>query len=346
MSIILIMSALEQNERQILLKHLHDVVVEKHPDTGTDYYKGKFETKKGLVNIILAKTDQTNVNAGIETERAIAHFSPNYIFFSGVAGALKDAKIGDIVIAQDVYGYERGKATTENENGVVKSVYKVRPRFGITSYALEKSATNFAFTDQWKMEAGLLYDHKFKNAIKVYTGTIAAGEKVDADEKSELHILLQHYCSHALAIEMEGLGFLEACRAYPQIQTLLLRGISDELSNKEDADMSGSQEYASNNVASFLFSFINDQITPLISPISVHENLVNILCKLYPEGIKDKRIWTRAGGDLSRIQLNSPGQTQWIDAVELIENGGTIITIESLIALVKIDFPNSKFYTD
>lgn len=342
MSLVLIMSALEQNERQILLKHLADVVVEKHSVTGADYYKGNFQTKKGPITVVLAKTDQTNVNAGIETERAISNFLPNYIFFSGVAGALKDAKIGDIIIGQDVYGYERGKATTEKTDDVKTSVYRVRPKFAISSYALERIATNFAFIGDWKAQAQQLNDTKFGDKIDVYTGTIAAGEKVDADDKSELHKLLQQYCSHALAIEMEGLGFLEACRAYPQIQTLLLRGISDEVSNKAEADRSGSQEYASENVASFLFEFIKANVEPIATPLTSTENLVNVFCKLYPEGIKDSRIWMRAGGDLSRIQLNTSGQTQWYDAIELIEQGGTDITLEELKKIAKTDFPNAK----
>jgi nucleoside phosphorylase len=337
------MSALEQNERQVHLKYLQEVVVEKHPATQTDYYKGTFQTKKGKVTIILAKTDQTNVNAGIETERAIGHFNPNYVFFSGVAGGLKDVKIGDIVIGQDVYGYERGKATTEKMNGEIISIYKARPKFGASSYALERAATNFAFSDEWVNHAIKLNNSKFGESVKVYTGTIAAGEKVDADDKSELHKFLQLHCSHALAVEMEGLGFLEACRAYPQIQTLLLRGISDEVKEKEGADNSGSQEYAAANVAAFLFDFINEQLAPVLLPVDRNENIVNILCKLYPEGVKDNRVWLRAGGDLSRIPLNTPGLTQWVDAIELIENGGTVITIDALMNLVRSDFPNAQF---
>lgn len=343
MSVILIMSALEQNERQVHLKFLNEVILEKHPVTQTDYYKGTFTTKKGKITVILAKTDQTNVNAGIETERAINYYNPNYIFFSGVAGGLKDVNIGDIVIGQDVYGYERGKAASEKVDGEPISVYKVRPKFGASSYALERAATNFAFSDVWQATAEKLNNSKFGDSVSVYTGTIAAGEKVDADEISELHKFLQIHCSHALAVEMEGLGFLEACRAYPQIQTLLLRGISDLVKDKEGADNSGSQEYASANVAKFLYDFIDNHLAPLLPAISKTENLINVLCKLYPEGVKDTRIWQRAGGDLSRIQLSTSGLTQWVDAVDLIENGGTSVSINVLIELVKSDFPHSKF---
>lgn len=333
---ILILSALEEKERQILLTHLTNKKPAVHPETGTDYYEGTYNGYR----IILGRTDQTNVNAGIETERAINLFKPDYIFFVGVAGALKDATIGDIVIGQDVYGYERGKADEEQKSDTQVSVFKPRPKFGASSYAMERAATNFAFSSQWSAIASGLVNKKFHEEVKVYTGTIASGEKVDASLRSELHKFLAQNCSHALAVEMEGLGFLEVCRAYPNIQTLLIRGISDKVDNKGQADNAGSQEYASHNAAAFTFALV-ETLSLDKKEQSSSDNLLDIMCKLYPEGVKDSRIWLRAGGDLSRLQLQSTGMDQWVDAIDLIEKGGTDIDFDSLLAIVKKDFPNA-----
>lgn len=65
------------------------------------------------------------------------------------------------------------------------------------------------------------------SSVNVLTGTIASGEQVNTSKISELSSFLSSHCDHASAIEMEGLGFLEACRPYPHIQSLLMRGISD-----------------------------------------------------------------------------------------------------------------------
>lgn len=342
MTTILILSALEQKERQIVLSHLIDYKVIKHPTTGTDYYECSRIVKGNSQKIILGKTDQTNYNAGIETERAISYFNPNYIFFVGVAGGLKDVKVGDIVIGQDVYGYERGKTDSVEHGGQLQSVFKPRPKFGFSSYSMEKVATSFAHSEEWSKITSTLMNSSFPGKIEVLTGTIASGEKVDASVLSDLHLFLKQNCSHALAVEMEGLGFLEACRAYPQIQSLLIRGISDLVDAKGISDSLGSQEYASNNAAIFLFALI-DQIASEQMPVqNKNQWLLDVLCKLYPEGIKDANIFKRAGGDLSKIRLNTSGSVQWYETLELMANGGTIQR-DALIKVAKDDFPNNEF---
>ena len=342
---ILILSALEKNERQILLQHLSNVQDIKHPQTGTDYYEGIYKGGGKTYTVALAKTDQTNVNAGIETERAIAYYKPNHVFFVGVAGGLKDVKIGDVVIGQDVYGYERGKSTSVLKGKKKKAIFEPRPKFGLSSYALEKACTSFSHSPLWKNLSASLVNTDFGEGIEVFTGTIAAGEKVDASIDSDLHSFLKANCGHALAIEMEGLGFLEACRAYPQIQSLLIRGISDMVDDKHRADKKGGQEYATKNAAAFLFAFIETIGLKILNQTRI-EKLVDILCKLYPGGVKDARVWIRAGGDLSRLQLSSSGMEQWIDAMELIENGGTDVEIGSLLEVIRKDFPKNSFLSN
>jgi len=342
MTTVLILSALENKERQIVLNHLPNHTVIKHPVTQTDYYETIRTVNGNSQRIILGKTDQTNYNAGIETERAIGHFNPQYIFFVGVAGGLKDVKVGDIVIGQDVYGYERGKADSVKDGEQTKSIFKPRPKFGLSSYSIEKAATNYAHSKEWKNSALKLIDNTFQESIEVYTGTIASGEKVDASTKSELHAFLKQNCSHALAIEMEGLGFLESCRAYPQIQSLLIRGISDLVEDKEGSDSKGSQKYASKNAAAFLFGLLDNLSHQSIPPQNKNQVLLDIVCKLYPEGVKDNNVFKRAGGDLSKIRLNTNGFIQWYDTIELISNGGTISS-HALIDTIKTDFPNNNF---
>jgi adenosylhomocysteine nucleosidase len=343
MKTILILSALEKTERQIILNHLESPKVEKHLVTGTDYYVSVKIINGRSFRILLGRTDQTNYNAGIETERAINYFKPEYVFFVGVAGGLKDVKVGDIVIGQDVYGYERGKAAVANTNNVKTSVYRARPKFGASSYSMERLATNFAFSKEWQKLASDIIDKQYHDKVSVLTGTIASGEKVDADVKSDLHAFLMQNCGHALAVEMEGLGFLEACRPYPQIHSLLIRGISDLVNDKEGSDAKGSQEYATKNAASFLFALIEQLGTDSNeSSFTKEALLLDVLCKLYPEGVKDNNVYKRAGGDLSRIKLNSNGFVQWHDTLDLISNGGSI-SIQDLIKELKNDFPKNEF---
>ncbi len=332
---ILILTALEV-ERLAIEQHLEGIEPVSHPETGTDYTKGTYRCKGETLKVIVARTDQTNVNAAIETERAITHFEPEYVFFAGVAGGLKDVEVGDIVIARDVYGYERGK-TGENN-------FKPRPQFGASSYALERLAGQYAKSDIWKEKVEKLLNPEFVPVIRTHTGTIASGEKVDASIDSDLHQFLKQNASHALGIEMEGLGFLEVCRMRPLVKTLLLRGISDLVDGKGHMDGKGSQVYASANVAAFLFGLLEQlDFSDATSEPTREQKLVEIMCKLYPGGLKDNQIWIAAGGDLSLINLGQSGRGQWVEAIQTLKlGGGGNVNIDSLIETVAEEYGDNK----
>ncbi len=333
---ILILTALEV-ERAAIEQYLVNIESVSHPTTGTDYTKGAYCCNDEMLEVIVARTDQTNVNAAIETERAISHFEPEFVFFAGVAGGLKDVEVGDVVIGRDVYGYERGKAE--------EAIFKQRPQFGASSYSLEQLAGNYAKSHDWKEKIKVLLNPEFAPVIRTFTGTIASGEKVDASIDSDLHQFLKKNASHSLAIEMEGLGFLEVCRMRPLVKTLLLRGISDLVGDKGHMDGKGSQFYASGNVAAFLFGLLerlefSDATT---EPQSREKKLVEIMCKLYPGGLRDNQIWIVAGGDLSLINLGQPGKGQWVEAVRTLKlGGGGGVTMDSLIEAVAEEYGSNQ----
>lgn len=331
MNTIVIQTAIALEQHAVVSK-LSNVNIYEHPESKTQYKVGNYISNGNKLQIVVGRTNQTNINAAIETERVIQHFNPAYIFFVGVAGGLKDVTIGDIVIGTDVYGYESGKSANE---------FLPRPKFAFSSYELEMKAVDFSNSDEWKDKSASIINQKFQEKVSVCPGTIASGDIVVASVNSELFNFLKTNCSHALAVEMEGLGFLEACRPYPLIKSLLIRGISDLVDGKSVSDKEGSQPYASNNATEFLFGFIDFLgIKQEIPTTALREKLFEITTKLYPEGLKDKGVWRRAGGDLSLVQLNTTGKAQWIEALRLVENGGGgDISFNSIIGEMKIDYP-------
>ncbi|WP_186187850.1 caspase family protein [Burkholderia gladioli pv. alliicola] len=72
-------------------------------------------------------------------------------------------------------------------------------------------------------------------------------------------------------------------------------------------------------------------------PWSVFEN---ILVELYPFGPQDQEVWSRAGGDLSRLQFHSTGQAAWHAALRVLKQGGGghRINFGSLLKAAKEDF--------
>ncbi|RMP23068.1 caspase family protein [Pseudomonas coronafaciens] len=70
--------------------------------------------------------------------------------------------------------------------------------------------------------------------------------------------------------------------------------------------------------------------------------LEGIMVELYPFGPRDQEVWSRAGGDLSRLQFHPTGQAAWHSALRTLKQGGggQNINFSSLLSTAKEDFPN------
>jgi len=82
-----------------------------------------------------------------------------------------------------------------------------------------------------------------------------------------------------------------------------------------------------------------DNIIQNLESFNVNE-LYKKVCRLYPKGLQDNRIWERSGGDLSYVSIVGTAVEQWWDALnKLSQRGGGNITFESLEKEIKKDFP-------
>lgn len=75
--------------------------------------------------------------------------------------------------------------------------------------------------------------------------------------------------------------------------------------------------------------------------------LESALVELYPFGPKDQEIWSRAGGDLSRLEFHSTGQAAWHSALRKLKQGGggRSITFAALLRSALDDFANHPTLT-
>jgi nucleoside phosphorylase len=223
--------------------YLTNLQEETHPQ-GTIYERGSFTANGQVWEVGIAEIGAGNPGAALEAERAITYFQPEILLFVGVAGGIKDVELGDVVASTKVYGYESGKA---------EQTFKPRPEIGLSAYNLEQRARSEARKGRWIERIG---SPEPEPRPRVFIAPIAAGEKVIASTESEVFQFLRSNYGDAIAVEMEGLGFLEAARANQRVSAMVVRGISDLIDNKSAVDKAGYQEIASSHASAFAFELL------------------------------------------------------------------------------------------
>ncbi|GCD20166.1 hypothetical protein CTKZ_17280 [Cellulomonas algicola] len=337
---VLVVTALKL-ERLAVRSHLTDIATETYSGLAADI--GTSLTSPGQ-RIAVIETGPGNVDAGIFATRAEESFRPKCVVMFGVAGGVKDVAIGDVVASRKIYWVEAGKAANQ---------FRSRPEFAPVSPSLLQLARAVSADNSW--QARIKSDGGVWPATgrmpEAFVGPIVVGEKVVVDDRAEVAQIIAETFSDAIAVDMEDFGALRGGTTNERSKAIAIRGISDLMAHKADADAGGSQPLAAANGAAFLFDLL-DRLANSTTvagaeatapPISDQINrFVSVARKLYPAGPQQDALWERAGGDASRLNLEGGGATRWWHAIQLIENGGGgSITIDTLLAQMREDFTNS-----
>ncbi|WP_410634276.1 hypothetical protein [Amycolatopsis sp. cmx-4-83] len=245
---VVICTALEV-EYQAVREHLQGPLKE-HEKSGSLYEVARFPTERGTWTVVLTQTGAGNSPAGAHLERAIGEFDPEIVLFVGVAGGIKDVELGDVVAADHVYDYETGKDTAAG--------YQARAKTAPGAYRLVERARKIARTGEWQPR---IRPSQPASAPHALIKPIAAGSKVVADRESTTAQLLRERFGDAVAVEMEGHGFLYTAYMNRQVEALVVRGISDLLTDKNEVADQQWQPIASHHAAAFAFELLN-QLPP------------------------------------------------------------------------------------
>lgn len=237
-------------EQKAVVAHLRNCT-EEPPVHGSIYRRGIFDERSDPWDVIVAEIGAGNVGAAAEAVRVITHYSPQVALLVGVAGAIKDLKHGDVVASTKVYGYESGK---DEEDG-----FKTRPAVQLITYRLEQRARFEAGEEAWRQRI------KGPSALGVVpdarVAPIAAGEKVVASNRSQTYMFLRQHYGDAVAVEMEGHGFLLGVHMSEPTQGIVIRGISDLVNDKDEENDDKWQSIAASHAAAFAFQVLA-KLTP------------------------------------------------------------------------------------
>lgn len=244
-------------EREAVQQHLRDVSIEPE-HRGSIYRRGVFDERSEPWDVVVAEIGAGNANAAAEAVRIIDHYSPQVALFVGIAGALKDVTHGDVVASTKVYEYESGKDEAD---------FKARPSVQLSDYRLEKRAQYEASEPEWqKRIKGVLPAEA--NEPKARVAPIAAGEKVVGSHLSQTYKLIRQHYGDAVAVEMEGHGFLLGVRMNHGTQGIVVRGISDLVDDKDETNDKKWQPVAARHAAAFAFEILAKQ--PLSEDLKSH----------------------------------------------------------------------------
>lgn len=242
--VVVIVTALDV-ETKAVLRHLGDGWTDEQVQ-GTVYYRGKFESW----DVVVVEAGPGNSSAAVLAGGAISRYQPAIALFVGVGGGIKDVKLGDVVVASKVYGYESGKDTATG--------FKERPDLQRSAHPLEQRARAMCKRNEWRQRLDQNIDH---GSPELMVGPVAAGEKVVASQRSATAKFLKQHYSDAIAVEMEGRGFLEAAHINSVLGTVI-RGISDLLSKKASADRAGGQKRAADAASAVAFELLAKLASP------------------------------------------------------------------------------------
>ncbi|AEM83372.1 purine or other phosphorylase 1 [Streptomyces violaceusniger] len=240
---VVVLTALEVEYRAVRA-HLEDPRPVK-AERGALFEVGVFRAGSGERTVAIHMTGPGNPGAAASVERAAALFAPWAVLFVGVAGGVKDVALGDVVAADAVYDYETGKDT--------ESGFWPRQKTHQSAYGLVQLARLVAAGDAWQRRIRPGDDAPRPRA---QVKPLAAGGRVVAHHRSDAGLRLAASAGDALAVDMEGFGFLAGAYVNQQLDALVIRGISDLLGDKGEAHDERWQPVASRHAAAFAFELI------------------------------------------------------------------------------------------
>lgn len=247
-------------------------------DNSSTWYRTIVESrdKQRKYHILAALQTQMGPLDALElTKNIINTWNPAYIILSGIAGSFHESvKLGDVIISQQVFHFDPGKAVDKGRNTGIE----YRPQGYPCSITLIRQAEAVSMhADTWKnsviksakSKANKLRrsnPSKNKKLIaelesyqpKVHFGTVASGSLVVASTKKKQELLRLH--GRIIGTEMEGAGVLHA--AYYEetsVAAIVIKAISDGANSEKNAvDKSGVwREMANEDAAKFVLLLIS-----------------------------------------------------------------------------------------
>jgi adenosylhomocysteine nucleosidase len=197
-----------------------------------------FHAGRRFTRVVAVQTNGQGQGAAMDAARKLVQcFAPKVLVLAGIAGAIHPClRIGDVVVATDVVGYDLAKETpagTQHRGRCWQAPTVVR------------EAVNQFFAARGEPAA-------FPGMV-ARSGPIGSGNRVIAHRDAEVVKYLRAFNDKTLAVDMESDGLGQFCHENGGLPWVVVRGISD-LANDEKND--DAQPLAAQNAANVLRELI------------------------------------------------------------------------------------------
>lgn len=219
--------------------------IQRQDREGYIFETGSFDGVHHVYKIIIRQTGSKNTDIALATDQMIRLFTPDAIFVVGIAGGVKDVKVGDVVVGTKAYGFDAGK--------VMDGYLAARPDSFLYDIHLLEQARFVKRQDNWETTI-----NGWQVGHNVIFGPIASSDKVITSIESPEYQAIKAHFNDTTALEMESIGFATAAFRHREVRMMNIRGISDLLADKADSDAAGNQPLAAAQAAAFTFHLIQN----------------------------------------------------------------------------------------
>lgn len=195
------------------------------------FYVGELDGKQTCHKVILTQQLSQGQESVIPAYYDLIHkFSPDIIFLVGIAGGIhNDADYCDVVIGDEVVGYDKQKDTPD---GIKRrgTSHRLSAKLKPIIQSLQQSLFSNPLSSA---------DNSKHEIIRVYNENIASGSAVIANELSKITEWIHQYNDKIFAVEMEAYGFStafyesELSDSSSICGAVIIRGISDLADTKK-----------------------------------------------------------------------------------------------------------------
>lgn len=206
-----------------------------------------------LTLLLFCLTRPGPIATALDVRALLQELQPRFVAMSGIcAGDKQHLCLGDIVVAEYAYHYQVGKIDQDPQGVLIRYPEWV-------TYGPAKQILRFVrHFHSWKAPVAEIprpdQEHKISERV------IAAMASGMAVQSAEPFLLLQQHNYKTWALDMETAAFYQTLQEFPQISSLVVKGVSDYAdSSKNDLY----HAYAARTSAIYLLCFIQEYISPL-----------------------------------------------------------------------------------